>query len=333
MKIIHFLFLFVLSVNSYSNQEILTLGFGSCLHQDRSMAILKTIEKKELDLFMFIGDNVYGDQEDGELDKLIRTYKQQYNNLENFLKNVSTEFIWDDHDFGLNDGGSNYRYKDKTKELFLETWKIPFNDPRRLRDGLYFDKAIEKNGLKIHLIFLDNRSFKSEWKLTDEFNKEGKERYIEDFNSDKTLLGKNQWKWLKDKLTVESDIKIIISSLQILSLGHGWESWDKFPLQREKLFKLIDESNLSNLFILSGDRHRGGFYKFKTVGNNNIYEFTSSSLNLPIPFNTEEEGPLRIGSTYRKANFGVVRFFEDEVVMELTSNRGKVVNSLKVAIN
>ena len=86
MKIIHFLFLFVLSVNSYSNHEILTLGFGSCLHQDRSMAILKIIEKKELDLFMFIGDNVYGDQEDGELDKLIRTYKQQYNNLENFLK-------------------------------------------------------------------------------------------------------------------------------------------------------------------------------------------------------------------------------------------------------
>ena len=190
MKIIHFLILFLISINIYSNQEILTLGFGSCLHQDRSMAILKTIEKKELDLFMFIGDNVYGDQEDGELDKLIRTYKQQYNNLENFLKNVSTEFIWDDHDFGINDGGSNYRYKDKAKELFLETWQIPSNDQRRLRDGLYFDKVIKKNGLKIHLIFLDNRSFKSEWKLTDEFNKEGKERYVKDFDPQKTLLGK-----------------------------------------------------------------------------------------------------------------------------------------------
>ena len=333
MKIIHFLILFLVSINTYSNQEILTLGFGSCLHQDRSMAILKTIEKKELDLFMFIGDNVYGDQEDGELDKLIRTYKQQFNNLENFLQNVSTEFIWDDHDFGLNDGGSNYRYKDIAKSLFLETWQIPANDPRRLRDGLYFDKKINKNGLKIHLIFLDNRSFKSEWKLTDEFNKKGKERYIEDFNPEKTLLGKNQWKWLKDKLIVESDIKIIISSLQILSLGHGWESWDKFPLEREKFLKLIDESNISNLFILSGDRHRGGFYQFKTVGNNNIYEFTSSSLNLPIPFNTEEKGPLRIGSTYRKANFGVLRLYEDQVVMELTSDRGKVVNSLNVAIN
>ena len=333
MKIIHFLFLFVLSVNSYSNQEILTLGFGSCLHQDRSMAILKTIEKKELDLFMFIGDNVYGDQEDGELDKLIRTYKQQYNNLENFLKNVSTEFIWDDHDFGINDGGSNYRYKDRAKELFLETWKIPSNDPRRLRDGLYFDKMIKKNGIKIHLIFLDNRSFKSEWKLTDEFNKEGKERYIEDFDPDKTILGKKQWQWLKDKLNEDSDIKIILSSLQILSLGHGWESWDKLPLERERLFNLIDESNVSNLFILSGDRHRGGFYRFKTNDNNEIYEFTSSSLNLPIPFNTEEKGPLRIGSTYRKANFGVVRIFEDRVVMELTSNKGKVVNSLSLEIN
>ena len=333
MKIIHFLFLFVLSVNSYSNQEILTLGFGSCLHQDRSMAILKTIEKKELDLFMFIGDNVYGDQEDGELDKLIRTYKQQYNNLENFLKNVSTEFIWDDHDFGINDGGSNYRYKDRAKELFLETWKIPSNDLRRLRDGLYFDKIIKKNGLKVHLIFLDNRSFKSEWKLTDEFNKEGKERYVKDFDPEKTLLGKKQWQWLKDKLNEDSDIKIILSSLQILSLGHGWESWDKLPLERERLFNLIDESNVSNLFILSGDRHRGGFYRFKTNDNNDIYEFTSSSLNLPIPFNTEENGPLRIGSTYRKANFGVVRIFEDKVVMELTSNKGKVVNSLSLEIN
>ena len=333
MKIIHFLFLFVLSVNSYSNQEILTLGFGSCLHQDRSMAILKTIEKKELDLFMFIGDNVYGDQEDGELDKLIRTYKQQYNNLENFLKNVSTEFIWDDHDFGINDGGSNYRYKDRAKELFLETWKIPSNDPRRLRDGLYFDKMIKKNGLKVHLIFLDNRSFKSEWKLTDEFNKEGKERYVKDFDPEKTLLGKKQWQWLKDKLNEDSDIKIILSSLQILSLGHGWESWDKLPLERERLFNLIDESDVSNLFILSGDRHRGGFYRFKTNDNNDIHEFTSSSLNLPIPFNKEEKGPLRIGSTYRKANFGVVRIFEDKVVMELTSNTGKEVNSLNLEIN
>ena len=226
---------------------------------------------------------------DGELDKLIRTYKQQYNNLENFLKNVSTEFIWDDHDFGLNDGGSDYRYKDKAKDLFLDTWKIPSHDPRRLRDGLYFDKMIEKNGLKVHLIFLDNRTFKSEWKLTDEFNKEGKERYVEDFDPDKTLLGKKQWQWLKDKLNEDSNIKIILSSLQILSLGHGWESWDKLPLEREKLFNLIDESNVSNLFIFSGDRHRGGFYSFKTDDNNDIYEFTSSSLNLPIPFNTEEK--------------------------------------------
>ena len=333
MKIVHVLFLFLISVNLYSTQELLTLGFGSCLHQDRSMDILKTIEKKELDLFMFIGDNVYGDQKDGELDKLIRTYKQQYNNLENFLSTVSTEFIWDDHDFGLNDGGSNYRYKDRAKELFLETWKIPSKDPRRLRDGLYFDKMMKKNGLKIHLIFLDNRSFKSEWKSTDELNKEGKERYVKDFDPHKTLLGKKQWQWLKGKLNEDSDIKIILSSLQILSLGHGWESWDKLPLERERLFNMIDESNVSNLFILSGDRHRGGFYRFKTKDNKDIYEFTSSSLNLPIPFNTEEKGPLRIGSTYRKANFGVIRIFEDKVVMELTSNKGKIVNSLKVEIN
>ena len=44
-----------------------------------------------------------------------------------------------------------------------------------------------------------------------QFNKEGKERYVEDFDPEKTL-GK-QWQWLKDKLKEDSDAKIIISSL------------------------------------------------------------------------------------------------------------------------
>ena len=226
MKIFHFLILFLISVNLNSTQEVLTLGFGSCLHQDRSMDILKTIEKKELDLFMFIGDNVYGDQKDGELDKLIRTYKQQSNNLEIFLKNVRTEFIWDDHDFGLNDGGSNYRYKDRAKELFLETWKIPSKDPRRLRDGLYFDKIINKNGLKVQLIFLDNRSFKSEWKLTDEFNKEGKECFS---------FGKHKGKNVQEILDKEPGY-------------FGWLLNAEFPLYTKKILTeiRIRNSNLKN---------------------------------------------------------------------------------------
>ena len=84
-----------------------------------------------------------------------------------------------------------------------------------------------------------------------------------------SILKRHYWEktmaMAKGKLNEDSDIKIILSSLQILSLGHGWESWDKLPLERERLFNLIDESDVSNLFILSGDRHRGGFIALRLM--------------------------------------------------------------------
>ena len=138
----------------YSDEII--LGLGSCLDQDYPQPIWQSIKKEDLNYFVFLGDNVYGDSPDGKLDKLILAYKKQKELLPTWLKPEMIFSIWDDHDFGINDGGSNYRYKDRAKELFLETWKIPSNDPRRLRDGLSFDKMIKKNGLKVHLIFLDN---------------------------------------------------------------------------------------------------------------------------------------------------------------------------------
>ena len=213
MKIIRFLFLYLISINLYSTQEILTLGFGSCLHQDRSMAILKTIEKKELDLFMFIGDNVYGDQKDGELDKLIRTYKQQYNNLENFLKNVSTEFIWDDHDFGLNDGGGSFVNKSESEKIYLDFWGVSNTDPRRNRDGIYYSKKLKLSDKTIKLIFLDTRFFRSDLKKKNEV-------YQANVENNSTILGEDQWIWLKKQFQPSIDAYIIFSSIQILATEH-----------------------------------------------------------------------------------------------------------------
>ena len=33
--------------------------------------------------------------------------------------------IWDDHDFGLNDGGGDYPYKQDAEKMFLNFWNIP----------------------------------------------------------------------------------------------------------------------------------------------------------------------------------------------------------------
>jgi alkaline phosphatase D len=45
--------------------------------------------------------------------------------------------IWDDHDYGLNDGGVAFPHKQASSDVFLNFWNIPANDERRGRDGLY----------------------------------------------------------------------------------------------------------------------------------------------------------------------------------------------------
>ena len=58
---------------------------------------------------------------------------------------------------------------------------------------------------------------------------------------------------------------------------------------------------------------------------------TSSSLNVPYS-SPEEPGPLRIGSTYSKENYGVIRFVEsqDSISVMLKNIKGEIVNAFKL---
>ena len=95
------------------------IGFGSCLNQDKAMPIFDAIKGEKLDLFLMIGDNVYGDSEDKDLKELRSAYESQRQNFEIMNLNFPFEAIWDDHDYGMNDGGVEYPHKEESKELFL----------------------------------------------------------------------------------------------------------------------------------------------------------------------------------------------------------------------
>ena len=115
------------------------IGFGSCLDQNKAMPIFDAIKEENLDLFLMIGDNVYGDSEEKDLKELRLAYEIQSKNFEKMNLNFPFEAIWDDHDYGMNDAGVEY-YKKKSKELFLNFWNISPDDIRRFREGLYFEK-------------------------------------------------------------------------------------------------------------------------------------------------------------------------------------------------
>ncbi len=318
--------------NEIKNYNQIRIGFGSCLKQDKAMPIFDAIKKDNLDLFLMIGDNVYGDSEKEDLEELKLAYKNQKQNFEMMNLDFPFQAIWDDHDYGMNDAGVDYPYKKQSKELFLSFWNVPFDDIRRTREGLYFDLMYKINSKNLQILFLDTRTFRDSLMLSDDVGVPGKERYMPNPDSSLTILGTNQWNWLRKKISQKVDFRIIVSSIQFLPIGHGWESWNNFPHERKKLIKMIDKADLNQILFISGDRHRGGIYKLKTDKDKVISEVTSSSLNASFP-NKEEYGPLRIGETFIEENYGLIYFDSENnnMFVDLKNVNGEVVRNITIS--
>ena len=308
-------FLLLISSTNLIYAESIKIGLGSCLDQDYPQPIWQSIEKEDLSYFIFLGDNVYGDTRYGSLRKMKSAYDKQKKVLPDFLNDISIFSIWDDHDFGINDGGADYRFKRRAQELYLDFWEITKDDDRSNREGIYFSENKVFFDKKFKFIFLDTRFFRSKLKGK-------KSNYIENIEPDATILGNAQWTWLENELKSDFDFLFIFSSIQIIAKDHRFEKWNNFPNERTKLFKLLDQFN-DKTILFSGDRHRAGIYR-----KNGIIEVTSSSMNKPGSSFTETDSYL-IGKTYPQENYGVLDILENTIHIKIKDIKGNTLNSIK----
>ena len=295
--------------------ESIKIGLGSCLDQDYPQPIWQSIKKEDLNYFIFLGDNVYGDTRYGSLRKMKSAYDKQKKVLPDFLNDISIFSIWDDHDFGINDGGADYRFKRRAQELYLDFWEISKDDDRSNREGIYFSKNEIFFDKKFKFIFLDTRFFRSKLKGK-------KSNYIENIEPDATILGNAQWTWLENELKSDFDFLFIFSSIQIIAKDHRFEKWSNFPIERAKLFELLEQFN-DKTILFSGDRHRAGIYR-----KNGIIEVTSSSMNKPGSSFSETDSYL-IGKTYPQENYGVLEILENTIHIKIKDIKGKTLNSIE----
>ena len=301
------------------------IGFGSCITEKREQPIWSAIEKENIDEFFFMGDNVYGDSEDGLLEEMRKSYEKQQNMFPDWIFNKKLNAIWDDHDYGKNDGGFEYPLKKEAQELFLEFWNVAQDDPRHIREGIYFNEEKEILGNIVNFIALDTRYHRS---LLDQSDKP----YSPTQDETKTILGEDQWKWLEETLKKESDLIVIISSIQILPTNHGFEKWHNFPHERRKLLNLL-KSQHKPVVLLSGDRHKAGLYK-----DGEIIEMTSSSMNKPISkpiawlwdFLYKETDELLQGEMYSQENYGILKFERDKISVSLKDMQGTEILSIEI---
>lgn len=278
------------------------IAFGSCVHQGAAKPVLDLAAASSPELFVFMGDNIYGDTTDmavlqGKYDQLADS--PEFQNLRAKVPLIAT---WDDHDYGSNDAGKEYPKKVESKEIFLNFWEEPTDSPRRTRDGIYTSYYFDKPGGTIQIILLDTRWFRDSLELTTDFAKY-KNDYQPTTDTTKTMLGDEQWTWLAAELSKPAAVRIIGTSTQLGHEYNGWESWTNLPHERQKMVDLIQQVGAESVIFISGDVHWAELSKLET-GNYPLYDLTSSGITEEWP--VIETNANRVGEAVAENNYGFV---------------------------
>jgi alkaline phosphatase D len=257
--------LVLISLNTYSQNSThtSTIGLLGCHVQDRVSPSLDFFaDSLKPSYCVWLGDNVYADTEADP-----QHIQRQYDKLEakpafRKLRDQSRFFVtWDDHDFGLNNSTSAYKFKEESKQIFRKFWRVE-NDIPIDHDGVYTAHLVkEPNGKTIQFIMLDGR-----------FN------LVKGKNAN--ALGEKQWKWLEEQLLKPAEIRFVVSGYQILlNQPTRWEAWIKLGKERKRLFELIKKTNANQVVFLTGDQHTSEVLKSPSNVKYKTYEIMACGIN------------------------------------------------------
>jgi len=310
-------------------QSDFTIAFGSCNKASLPNLLWDDILKVNPDIWIWGGDNIYADTDD--MQKLRRMYKAQ-NAIEGYKRLVAAVEVigtWDDHDYGLNDGGTEFLAKKESQQAFLDFMAVPDDSPRRRQEGIYASHEYQQEAGNVKVIVLDTRYFRTA--LTP--NNDTKKRTKPNVYGEGTVLGAAQWSWLERELeSATADFNVIVSSIQILSNEHGFESWGNFPHEVDRLKRTIVNSKAKGVLLLSGDRHISEISSTTVQGlSYPLVDFTSSGLTHAYRSFKGEPNPFRVVDVASTESFGTVQFdFKTKTaVLQMVGDNGVLLGELR----
>ncbi|GAA4308419.1 alkaline phosphatase D family protein [Nibribacter koreensis] len=286
-----------------------TLALGSCSSTEREQPLWKEILKNNPQLWIWLGDNIYGDTDDMRVLQAKYNKQKQQPDYQTLSQQLPVIGVWDDHDYGRNNAGKEYAFKAQSARLFWDFLDEPATSPNRKHKGVYSSHTYGPVGKQVKVLLLDGR-----------YNRDsliGREpAYHENPKGD--VLGEAQWRWLERELrNSKAQFHLIGTGLQIIPNDHGYERWGNFPKARTRLFNLIAKTKAANVILLSGDRHFAELSRMSWPGiPYPIYEFTSSGLtHYWMGGMVNEFNRYRVGQMQDRLNFGIMRFHWDSTPM------------------
>ncbi|MCK6598789.1 MAG: alkaline phosphatase D family protein, partial [Bdellovibrionaceae bacterium] len=291
---------FFKTLNTLSNS--LKIGLMSCM-DDRSpihAPMWKSVIEKKSDILFFLGDNAYIDDE--EISTTPESIWERHVETRMTLDIYQVEnlipilAIWDDHDYGVDNGNSSFEHKQKSLEIFKAFFGN--NDSTYLENGpgncFYVRLANQR------FVFFDSRYFRQNESL-----------------STSKVWGQDQISWFISKLDPKSNDPVwFVNGSQFFGAYHHYES-----VEREastELTQLLDVArNLNSVSIfISGDLHYSEISSIekKLLGFQSL-ELTSSAIH-STKADDLRNNPRRVIS-YRENNYFIVTAHVNQAQLNL----------------
>lgn len=299
------------------------IAFGSCARDRRPQPVWEQILAAKPDLFLFIGDNNYADfwEKDGKVvmeaipnvQVLKDAYARQaaHEGYRRLRAQTPMMVTWDDHDYGDNDAGKEFPLREDSRKVFLDFYGFATDAPERAHQGVYNARSFGPPGRRVQIIMLDTRYNRDALeRLPRGEQPERRGRYVPTADTSKTILGDAQWKWLEERLNEPADVRLIVSSIQVVADEHGFETWGNFPHERQRLYDLIAKTNAGGVVLLSGDRHLTEVSVDRGAPGRAVpypmWDFTSSGMT-DDPRPVTDVNTKRVGPARRETTFGTVQ--------------------------
>lgn len=271
-------------------QPLTRIAFGSCNREDLPQPLWPLISRQQPQLWIWLGDNIYGDTDDMRVmrEKYARQLSQT--SYGEFAAKVPIIGTWDDHDFGLNNGGKEFKAREASQQALLDFLGEPPATTRRWQAGVYTSYTYGPPGKQVKVILLDARYHR------------------DPIGSNGTILGETQWEWLEQELRgSRAQIHLIASGIQVIPEQHRFEKWADFPAERARLFELIAKTKAPGVIFLSGDRHIAELSRLDdgSVGYP-LYDLTSSGLTHAYRGAGDEPNRHRVSELVKTLNWGTI---------------------------
>lgn len=287
------------------------IAFGSCADQDKPCPAWAAIGKLQPELLVLLGDTIYADLDKSKAvtTDLIKSKYDILNALPDFAalrKATPMIGMWDDHDYGKNDGDARFALKDQSQQILLDFLGVPKDDARRARKGVYHAQVYGPEGKRVQVILLDGRYHRTP--IERKYNT--KLRLNESLPTNDpaaTFLGDEQWKWFEEQLKVPAELRLIGTGIQVLCDEHPFEKWALIPHERERLYKLLRDTKANGVVILSGDRHLAELSVSLEPLSYPLYDITSSGFNQATKsWRAPEKNRHRLAAMPFGNNFGFI---------------------------